>query len=852
MIPIPSVAAGPLSDGFIALAADGSEARWLQINAATNGFSATTHTFKPASGQFLKGVLPIPGVGVIHLQSSTASGPATSFSAKVWNGSKWVQTDSGSLPQIQDLAAAQPTLWFYDANPATSPAAKLLGIQQLGDWTSRTMLPDDLPSSVHAETFSSAGLALTLPSQPVSPPSGASYALTNQVDAAASLSSLNGFPGVAVPDLSIDPPSGTYPRSLQITARFDDARYTLKFRQLPGSNWQDWTTPIPVAWSASYEFFLQPSSGGSHGPILTRSYTIPAAALATLDSDHDGVPDYVELARGLDPFSGADSDGDGSSDLDELLLGSDPASSASTPSGTKNISPEGLSLFAVARNVISQEIATDEQLSVHSLTGALLANNPVKSVSGAIPSGASRGAQLVSSSPPPTQEIVAISSPLYFNVTTGVRSGREVIRFVPPATQPAFTPASVPSGSLSLSANASAWITAAQTASNSHTIASARTVIDPVDSAVAVLLEQLVHRSLAAARPADAPTLAAFTLFSGRESDRSRTILSESDVALLKSSGFDFQRALTLANTAKTTSFTTLATAIYSRHVAQSASVAGMPLPIDALRTVLRDGTFPTGYSGAATPVTLADARATYQSKIDNEAQNYRPWTSWLIEIPSTSVDEGVYLRQPGAELVVLKRPNGTRFLLEQGLGLRPGTRFSISGYTDVPADGSYPAIEITAATLALAPASSDADADSNLLDDAWERFFFGSTGQDPFSKPNGGDHFLLQYFLDGIDPRGSSTPANPPAALHPQAPAITRGHSPGMPYTIDFSFPDAYRDRFEFVLERSNTLSPGSFAVVSGAMFSHFGGNSHRAAVPLPAAPAGNSFYRIRMRLLP
>jgi hypothetical protein len=48
-----------------------------------------------------------------------------------------------------------------------------------------------------------------------------------------------------------------------------------------------------------------------------------------LDSNGDGIPDYVAIARGLDPNGSRDSDGDGYSDLEELIHGTDPKDASS-------------------------------------------------------------------------------------------------------------------------------------------------------------------------------------------------------------------------------------------------------------------------------------------------------------------------------------------------------------------------------------------------------------------------------------------------------------------------------------------------------------------------------------------
>ena len=851
ILPVRDGGTGPITDGFMATSTDGSGAHWFRINAAGTGLETSTQTFTPSAGKSLAGLIPIPGVSVIALESSTPGSPADSYRALQWNGSSWTQTDAGNLPPLADATSATATLLFYNQDPAIDEDARLLGIQSAGHWTRRSTLPDPLPASVIVESFGSTASGLSPAGLiPVSPAHGTSYVITNQVEPGLSVATLGGAAPLMAPSLRIEPPSGSFRRSFQVTALFDERRYELLYRPSSGG-WKLWQGPLPVAWSTNLQFTLRSLSSGVHGPIVSRSYSLPAELLGNLDSDNDGVPDYVEIQLGLDPFSGADFDGDGVSDLDEILGGSSPSNPADTTTSTANIAPGGgMSVVAFARNHSSTEIANREEIEARALDGSLLARAPVGTIAPALPDGGTRGAWLRSSSAPPHDELIALSSPLYFNITSGFRSGRETIGFIPSDPPPAFAPAYTPSGT-DLAANATSWITAAATAAASHPAANTRRLIAPADSAVSILLEHLVHSGLSQVRPpADpAPALDRFSFLPGRDLDRSRTTLVPNDRALLRSAGFDFRRALNIATGARS-SLNTVANNYYNRFVNGAAATPGMLMPIDALRIVLRGGTPPDGYAPAATAGQLNTARTAYQNALASLQLCFRPQETWLVEIPANPAETGVYHRLPGESAVILLRPDGERFTLEQGLGLRPGTRFNVTGFTDTPADGPYSSMEALAVSLAFEPAASDNDADGNLLDDEWERFFFGATGQDPFSDPHSNGYLLLQYFLDGVDPRSDTPPAGAPVALGLQAPILQSSASPGTAFTLDFLFPAAYQDHFEFVLEASTSLQPGSVTPVPGAIITSLGGDELRATIPASAATQPSTFYRIALRL--
>ena len=90
-------------------------------------------------------------------------------------------------------------------------------------------------------------------------------------------------------------------------------------------------TPGPMAWCTGFsptlavQYYGQPTNTGN-AKSLVKSASYQFTAVSTFDSDGDGVPDFVEIALGLDPTAG-DSNGDGYSDLEALIHGISPTNS---------------------------------------------------------------------------------------------------------------------------------------------------------------------------------------------------------------------------------------------------------------------------------------------------------------------------------------------------------------------------------------------------------------------------------------------------------------------------------------------------------------------------------------------
>ena len=855
VMPVPGNGTGPINEGFLIVAADGSEARWMRLNASGTGILNTGHVFPAEAGMVLSGLAVVPGRGLVKLNAAAPGLPSVSYNAYRWDGSSWQETDSGLLPDLGETVSSPASLLYFNANPFRERDARLLGVQTVRDWTSLASYPDGFPASVVRETFDSPAAGLFANGMTtLTPPANASHLIANQAEPGVSIVVLGDFERLLAPDLKVRPESGSYDETFQVTASFDGTRQRLRYRR-DGGDWMMFGTAVPVAWTTTLQFMLEDKVTGARGSIVTREYTLAPEAIGDLDSDGDGVPDYVEEYFGLNPFGGADSDGDGISDLDEILQGTNPADPLDFPSGSLNLAPGGgMRIVATATDHATQEIATGEDMVARARDGSLLARAAVGPVAPVLPDGGSRGAVLTSNSPPPFGELIAISTPLYFNVASdGARIGRETIGFIPSDPPTVLDPGFTPSAGMSLADAANGWVTAAITAAANTPLVEKRTQISPASSAVAVLLEELVHRAAASLLDEEhddpMPLLANFTFMEGRTADAWRTKLSEDDQARLHGNGFSYRAALEQANAAGAAMSQT-ANSVYQRHASVSESTPGMAMPIDALRIMLRGGNAPTGYSAAVHPMILNNTRTAYQAARDSFGSAFRPRATWEIEITTSPSAPGVYQRVSDLADVVLLHPSGDRFILDQGLGLRPGSRFTVTGFTDTQTRSGLATMEVTSAALSFEPMSSDVDADGNLLDDEWEKFFFGSTGNDAYFQPHGDGYSLLQLFLDGIDPRTGDQPEESAVDLRPQLPIFAPAGEGG--YTLDFVFPANYKNRFIFVLERSGTLTPGSFQEVPEVTISLLGGDEFRIQIPAHEAPHGKAFYRVRLGLKP
>ena len=164
-----------------------------------------------------------------------------------------------------------------------------------------------------------------------------------------------------------------------------------------------------------------------------------------------------------------------------------------------------------------------------------------------------------------------------------------------------------------------------------------------------------------------------------------------------------------------------------------------------------------------------------------------------------------------------------------------------------LPTDG----VEVISATLTSVPEPPRTDADRNLIDDAWENFFFGAdSSTSPFRDDDGDGFSNLQESLENTDPTSAaSRPVGVPK-LPLAPPPVDIELLPPDQVRVWVRFPERYADDVGFVLLSGNGLViplnelPGGIAARDGA--DTFG-------VQFTQSPGqGRAFFRFRMFLKP
>lgn len=836
--------------GFLAIADNGSEAALFRLNASA--VPIAEDTFLPDEGRRLTGALAI-GEGQLTVLQNKDSGFRSEEAVHFANdGTGWIEQGRAVMPAVGEWAGTANIL-FFQGEPFVNESAALTATVRIPDWTRDLSIAGDKSATVVAETLGASGLGSPANQSAGTAPSTTTHGWTNQVTPQVSMTTDRVELGLTAPNLEIQPAGGILTSWSTITMEPSNPSATVHYRLGEGGTWTSGLssqTVEPVGATLSdFSIFAFTELNGVRSPVRQVDYQF-APSDQPLDSDDDGVPDYVEIANGLSPIAGADTDGDGYSDLRELLDGTDPADNNSRPASVQSLAQQ--SVFNIAVRPLSLDTVSDlvpdrpcfpaspnrddpaaTRVGAYALDGELLHSAMTDSYPQDSFAGFSAWLPGIPAEPLGGFIVVGTdaSFPIRFDSSvldaTGQRDddrGVELVGCIPiPWLELEAVPYTPPAGTDPATA-AAAWLGAAQAHYATLGVEQHEQVLTFLDTLKLLLTENLFARLLLQRDPLF--DVGAFSLTPFRDSPGSPATDPAALMALEQPEGIHpayrlqsiFETVATAVDSAPTHAMQQLRD--LSRELYLIAGTIGPTEPglyppvIDTLRAFLRGESLP-GHPGSSyaaaislSPAELAAAQGAVTALLSQLIP--RPTEAFLAEITSASFADGTpeLRKKLNGQPLRLLQPNGEPFPFPPGLPLLPGTEVTAIAFND-RTDGPFipdTAVETLSVTITSLPAPDAIDMDQNGLDDNWERLLIGATGSNPFEDADGDGVSTLEELLEGTHPLlTSSAPANPQLPLRPPSVTIAKRTDGDLEFQIQF--PSAFTRQLGFRLQTSETL---------------------------------------------
>lgn len=848
------------ADRLLALFQDGSGAVYN-----FNGSSAPTliQTISPDAGERITGAIATPGGDLL-----TFSGPGnTSTAMRPYKnaGANYTPGVKTTLPGITPFSP-DANVYVFAQEPFVSGSPNLLTSMSAGDWTSDLALSGS-PLSLTAKSWNFEGTSLGLRNPtavnfgPV--PSGGLFGLVNQYAPSISLFSKSPAVGNEIVDVRISPPPGEFKNAINVSLSSPVAGAQLFIRINPDDTWNLYTGPITLFKTTTVQYYAK-TAGDQKSRIHLGVYTFPISP-SIQDSDHDGVPDFVELAKGLNPNGGKDSDGDGFSDLNELIAGTDPSNAASFPTDSQRTEEKAAFDLKLGLQPLdgTTSLTTQADLGVgvraYNLNGSILRAGTTATLSiPTVTDPAVNETNIVLDTDPP---LVVVGSDPHFDIATASsdkRLGRELLGFIVSPRTP-LPDVVYAYGGGSLATESAGWIAAAQAAYASIPRQQIKDNLDVNDTLIALLFERKVAQIL---NERGNPAASNLTLFPFRATDTGRTnppakLLQSIETRLddahpgFKLDGIliGLDNAVHANLPAEMVQLKSLATEIYRISSASNNAAPGKyPSPIDTLRGFFETGIIHSNYAAVLTltPANVTTALNAYTTALSNVTA--RPTVNLdLVVRPDTFGGTCTRLDVAGALPAVQKtliHPGGQQYRLLEAFNLVPGAHIHVFGYSDVqnPICPSDPAVEVISMALDSVPETTADDTDGDLLPDALEYLLFGSLSHSGFEDTDGDGYSNLQELLDGTDPMDSSLHGSLIVNLSP--PAVTIETLGTGDIHLSFDYPAAYAGAIHFTIKSTTDL--GSIFGNEVLTPINTGGNHFEVTLPNPGATT--KFYLLSM----
>ena len=811
-------------------------------------------------GEYFSGALPFANGNFMTLTAPIGTKSSSHFQTYNSNGQKYAAGQSGSLPALTALSSSA-NIFQFETEPFVSGSPNLLRTLNAGDWTSQfnnAALPQ---LSATVESFAGPGNGLDNPA-PTSLGTAnplTHFGLVNQYVAPISLFSVARPMGDEVADVKISPPAGLYKAGVKLSFTATPAGAQIYYRFGSGS-WNLFNnTPVAIFQGVQVSYYAQ-TAGNAKSAIHHAAYQFENGP-DTLDSDADGVPDFVEIAKGLDPKKGADSDGDGYTDLEELLQGTDPKDGASVP-GSHLESKAGFDLIQTPRPLDGSVNAlttsqTNTAVRAYALSGSLLAYAVTENLNLPVQNPAAMLSNIVIDA---KQRLMAVATEQHFDISTAssdTKIGRELLGLiaVPNVSYKLDVAYKFSGGKLGIAANE--WIASAQAAQNALKREKVMGELTMFDTLAALLVEKKVAEALGARGFGASNTI---TLFPFRPTDGGRDGLAKSTLLALETYGTNGEPAYLLwsiyCSVTNAISIPTpfnaglreVTSEIYRiSSVSNNAAPGKYASPVDSLREFLSNGTLHSNYL-AETTMTPAALAGAYQSIAPLlEAIPQRPTTNVNLQVRADTFSGNCTLLDTVAEPTTtsLYFANGQPYRLLENFNLPVASHIHVFGYSDVAHPGcGDDGIEVIALSLDSVPAVSATDSDSDLLPDEWEMLMFGGLGQNGSGDFDGDGISNLQEFLDHTDSKdGLSKSA---LAQNVTPPQIDVQATADNQLKLTWVWPSQYAGKVKFEVQSTESLDQPFVPAIGVAQ--HMGGSQFEMTLPNPGSAM--RLYRLQLSL--